>query len=437
MKIYDKLVWKGIIMGKKYKIALSYSRKDSRIERILEEELEKVFTGRVFTDMLRGEELANATWLKEKLQSIFRDTEYSIILYSKNYYEGNFTITELKAILGCIEPGKEPHFFIIKINDEQELPAELHGRTYVELEIPESFKKDGNSKPKNVVEDLENVTDQIRSIIHDQIIKFMITQTIMEKSGKEFSLNVHTTFAPGNEANWRMDYDWNLLGTAYIEEKSRQIKKDTTWQDFWRYLEGEFLWIKENLKGKPKFLLKMHFNCHLSIAYKLGNIYGDLGQASGNRNLVLMSSNRVSECVFPLEKEIHYMKIEDFCKEYEGNDSKSTDIACIISIKPRKEEKIVRTVMEFLNGQGMDYCKVYLFQKEMSIEDTNDLENMAEYLHIKMKNCRTGSKCKIHLFPDTTAPLMFALGAKTIFPGELQLYEYNQQEDSYTMSLKR
>ena len=35
-------------MGKKYKIALSYSRKDSRIERLLEEELEKVFTGSVF-----------------------------------------------------------------------------------------------------------------------------------------------------------------------------------------------------------------------------------------------------------------------------------------------------------------------------------------------------------------------------------------------------
>ena len=105
----------------------------------------------------------------------------------------------------------------------------------MELRIPESFKEKENSTSKKYTEDLENVTDQIGSIIHDQIIKFMITRTIMEKSGKEFSLNVHTTFAPGNEANWRMDYDWNLLGTAYIEEKSRQIKKDTTWQDFWRY----------------------------------------------------------------------------------------------------------------------------------------------------------------------------------------------------------
>lgn len=438
MKIHDKLDWKGIIMEKKYKMALSYSRKDSKIEKILEEELEKVFTGSVFTDMLRSEELANATRLKEKLQSVFLDAEYSIILYSKNYYEGNFTLTELEAILSCVELGKEPHFFIIKINDEQKLPDKLNGRTYIDLKVPESFKEDfENPQSKKCMEDLENVTNQIHGFIHEQIKKFMIVQTIKEKSGKEFSLNIHTTFASGNEAKWRMDYDWNLLGTAYMEEKSRQIKKNTTWKDFWMYLEQDFLWIKKNLQSKPELLLKIHFNCHLSIAYKLGSIYGDLGQASGNRNLVLMSSNRVSGCVFPLEKEVHYTKTEDFCKEYEGNCNKSTDIVCIISIKPRKEEKIVKTVKEFLYEQSVNCCKIYLFQKEMGIENINALESMAEYLHKKMKNCRTGSKCKIHLFPDTTAPLMFVLGAKTIFPGEIQLYEYNQQQDTYTMSLKR
>lgn len=423
-------------MKKNYEIALSYARKDSRIEKIVEEELEKVFTGGVFTDMLRSEELANAGQIKEKLQNIFRQARYSVILYSKNYYEGNFTLTELEAIRSCVEAEKESHFFILKINDGQRLPDKLHGCTYIDLNVPESSKEDGNSESKKYVKDLEEVTNEIRDKIHNQIKKFMIEQTIIEKSEKkEFSLNVHTTFWPGNEANWKMDYDWNLLGTAFIEERGRSIKKETTWQDFWMYLEKDFLWIKKNLNREPDFLFKIHFNCHLSIAYKLGQIYGDLGQVSGNRNLVLMSSNGISGCEFPLEKEIHYMLPEDFCQEYEGNNSKSTDIACIISIKLREEKSILNTVRDFLDGQGLDYCKIYLFQKKMSIDNADTLENMAEYLREKMKECRTGSKCKIHLFPDTTAPLMFALGARTIFPGEIQLYEYNQKEDSYTRSL--
>lgn len=429
---------KEVSMKKEYKIALSYSRKDSAIEKIMEKELEKVFAGSLFTDMLRIEKLANASQLKEKLQDIFRKAEYSVILYSKNYYEGNFTLAEMEAIRSCVEPGKEPHFFIVKINDGQELPEGLRGCTYIGLDVPGSFREGGDVYSENYAGDLDFLTCQIRRIVHDQIKKFMIDETIIEnREKKEFALNIHTTFGPGNGAKWNMDYDWNMLGTGYIEENGRNLRKGATWQGLWAYLEKDFLWIKDRLSKEKDFLLKIHFNCHLSIAYKLGQFYGDLGQISENRNLVLMSSNRSLRNEFPLKKEIHYALPADFCREYEGNKKESTDIACIISIKIRKEENIVRTVTEFLNERGIDCHKIYLFQKQMSIDCADTLENMAEYLREKMKECRKGHTCKIHLFPDTTAPLMFVLGARAIVPGELYLYEYDPQKDSYTMSLMK
>lgn len=307
---------------------------------------------------------------------------------------------------------------------------------YIELDVPDSFREIDDVHSESYVEDLDYITCQIKRIIHNQIKKFMIEETIIENRGKkEFSLNIHTTFGPGNGAKWNMDYDWNMLGTGYVEENGRNIREGATWQALWAYLEKDFLWIKDKLNEEKDFLFKIHFNCHLSIAYKLGQFYGDLGQVSGNRNLVLMSSNRSSRNEFPLKKEIRYVLPPDFCQEYEGNKNDSTNIVCIISIKTRKEINIVRTVAEFLDEQGMDYHKIYLFQKQINIDCADTLENMAEYLREKMKECRKGHKCKIHLFPDTTAPLMFVLGARTIVPGEICLYEYDPQKDSYTMSL--
>ncbi len=428
-------------MKKEYGIALSYARKDSEIEKIMEKELEQVFTGGVFTDMLRKEKLANTSQLKEKLQSIFQEAEYSIILYSKNYYKGKFTRVEMEAINNCAEPGKEPHSFIVKIDGSKKIPKEWRGRTYIKLRMPNSFKKGKAFARRKYAEDLDNLTRQIRDIIHNRIKKFMIEQKIQESRDKrEFSLNIHTTFGPGNGANWRMDYDWNLLGTGYIEENGRKIKQGTTWQDFWPYLEKDFIWIREELRKGSDACFKICLNCQLSVAYKLGHAYGDLSQGSGNRNLVLTSSNRVSEIEFPLAKEIRYTLPEDFCRVYEGNDTDSTNIACIISIKFRKNERIVETVKEFFDREKMSYSKIYLFQKEAIIERADDLENLAEYMRETMENCRKGNKDNkgvIHLFPDTMAPLMFVLGARTIIPGKICLYEYDPDQDTYEMSLTK
>ena len=85
----------------------------------------------------------------------------------------------------------------------------------------------------------------------------------------------------------------------------------------------------------------------------------------------------------------------------------------------------------------MSYSKIYLFQKEAIIERADDLENLAEYMRETMNNYRKGNKSVIHLFPDTTAPLMFVLGARTIIPGKICLYEYDPDQDTYERSLTK
>jgi len=82
---------------------------------------------------------------------------------------------------------------------------------------------------------------------------------------------------------------------------------------------------------------------------------------------------------------------------------------------------------------------MYLFQKEMKMEDTTTLENMAEYIRKKMALCggECGSGYNIHIFPDTAAPFMFLLGARTIISGGIRLYEFKKEQNTYEVSFVR
>lgn len=423
-------------MENNYEIALSYAHKDEKIAKMIKEELENIFANKFFMDLRKPEELANAYEFKEKLRGIFQNTNYSIILYSVNYGKGKFAVVEKEAILQKVAKEKEPHLFIININDYEITEEFPKAPTYILMETEKSNTENADFKQEENNENWKR--EQIHKIIHDRIKLFMIKQTVEERKKKEeYSLNIQTLFANGNIAQWKIDYDWNLLTRKYIEEQGRKLKKEESWKDFWSYIEKDFLSIKEYLNQDLNIIRKIHLNCHLSIAYKLGQIYGDLGQGAGNRNLILLSSNRVKDSVFALEKEKKIVEIEDFCKEYIGNNVNSPDIICIISIKPTVQDNIQNTVKDTLQKEGQQYNKICVFQKPMTIENINELENMAEYLRQRMIKCRTGSNCKIHLFADTMAPLMFLLGARAIFPGEIQLYEYIDREDGYVLSLAR
>lgn len=425
-------------MENKYQIALSYAHEDIEVAELVKEELENIFADRFFIDLTRPEELANAYDFKAKLRKIFQNANYSIILYSENYSKGEFAAVEKEAILQKEASEKEPHLFIININDYDITKDFPKAPTYILMETRES--NDENSDFVSVESNKNCKKKKIHEIIYDRIIPFMIEQTLKErKKIDEYSLNVHTLFANGNIVQWKMDYDWNILGIKYMEEGGRKIKEEESWKNLWNYIEKDFLSIKKylNRESNTDITQKILFNCHLSIAYKLGQVYGDLGQGAGNRNLILLNSNRVKDIIFILKKERKIIEIKDFCKEFIGNNNNSSDIVCIISIKPKVQENILEAVKDTLQKEGQQYKKICVFQKPMIIEDVNELESMAEYLRERMEKCRTGSNCKIHLFADTMAPLMFMLGARAIVKGKIQLYEYIDKEDSYVSSLVR
>lgn len=413
-------------MERDYEVALSYAHKDGRIAEIFKRELKNIFADRFFMDVDKPEELTNAGEFEEKLRIIFQRTNYPIILYSENYCEGQYTSVEKEEILKRASREKEPHLFIININDYDLLKCFEKNLLFMSLDV------------LSLVTDELTLEKRIHDIIHNQIKKFMMKQSIKEiKEQREYAVNVQTLFIRGMGTQWKTNCNWNLLGTAYLDEDGRRVKEGTTWQELWQYIEDDFLWIKEHLEAD--ITRKIYLNCHLSIAYKLGQIYGDLGQASGNRNLVLLSGKGEKEIVFTFDKKVDYKLSESIsiCQEYDGNNCESEDIACIVSIKPGAQENILETVKCYMEERGIECRKVCLFQKKMYIEDANMLENIAEYLRNRMSKSRVGHKSKIHLFPDTTAPLMFVMGAKSIVSGKIQLYEYIPEEDSYEVSLMR
>lgn len=415
-------------MEKEYKIALSYSHADMKIAEIIKAELNNIFGDRFFMDYSRPEEIADATEFERKLQDIFRKSDYSLVLYSNNYKNGQFTSVEWKVIQDKAYQEDPPHLFIININDCKLPENALKKYTYNLLNVPNTKTGEWKISVK--------VRERICEIIHNNIKYAMINHSLLKKQPEdEYSLNIQTTFDTGNKPIWKMDYDWNLLGSAYVER--RVIKKGKTWQNLWEYIEKDFLYIKNKFTKEKNIRLKLHFNCQLSIAYKLGTVYGDLGRSSGYRNLILESSNRNKNTSFSLNPEIEYQPVEDFCDIREGNNIESTDIICIISIKPNADDRIINTVCSYLEREKKEYCKICSFIKKETITDSVTLENMAEYIREKINSCRTGSRCRVHLFPDTTAPLMFVLGARTIVPGKIQLYEYIRDEDSYEISLMR
>ncbi len=424
---------------KTYEIALSYAHKDSKIARMIGEELDFIFARKFFMDVLRPEAIAIANSFRETLKGIFRNSNYAVVLYSSNYSEGKFTPLELQEILKKREPGKEAQFFIINMDDCRKIDDDIYDHIYSILNVYGDTAAGDCTKMEFCQPNWEAVRDQIYDIVHNSIKRKMIIQTISQKErGEAYSLRVQTMCPYANTFQWDQNYDWNILGKAFInEDDGKCLKPNTSWEDFWKYISADFKWIKEKLSDLPDVKWRIHLNCHLSIAYKLGQLYGELKQASGNRNLVLTASKQDQRDGFAFSRIVHNVEIKDFCKQYDGNCCNSADIVCIISIKPKGLGDILTTVQEYMETEQKKYCKAYLFQEKRMITDADTLESMAEYLLEKMVKCRTGSGCKIHLFTDTAAPLMFVLGTRSVFPGDVQLYEYIQDGDTYKESLTK
>lgn len=409
-------------MDKKYEIALSYANSNDELSEIISYELDCTFDKAFFKDKLRMDELSLADPFGPTLRSIFQNSRFSVVLYTKEYKIGQFAPVELREIIKKAEDEKENNFFIIKADDSPVEDAQLQDAYYISLN-PNLFKTK------------EEVRKRVEEIVQKNIKTCMIKRSIQDKKeDNKYKLNIHTIYDNGNNVQWLKDYDWNILAKKYVEK--REIKESYKWEDLWDSISLDFNIIKDELEREKEITRVIHFNCHLSLAYKLGQIYGNLNQPSTNRNLHLLSSNGKIRFIFAKERTARVEK--DFCKDYSGNDMMGSDIICIVSIKKPRNDQILDEVKAFLNNENQKYHSIYLFQDERYINSTEELESLADYIYNKMLSSRIhGRNCKFHLFLDTITPLAFVLGGRRPFSGEVQLYEYLENKATYKKSLTR
>lgn len=409
----------------KYEIALSYAHKNQNIADLVAYELTNIFSDVFFQDNKSKHELSHANNFKNKLQEIFKNSNYAVIIYSKEYKEAIFTWVELDEIITKKYDKGNNKFFIININDIDISDSPIKDLFYLNLNV-----NDNEITPE--------IESKIKEYAHQIKDRILLDSIECKKNENEYSVNIQTNFSNGNIEQWKQEYDWNILTRNYIDKGGRKLKKEYTWEQLWNYIKKDFLNIKKELNKERDIQRIINFNCHLCIAYKLGQVYGDLNKASGNRNLKLVSSNGFSNISFTFVKEKKNAKCEEFVKEYNGNNFKSSDIVFIISIKSQENANILEVVKNSMNSQGQDYSKIYLFQKVKKLETADEIEEITDYLYNCMKKYRKDSnerKGVIHLFLDTLAPLVFVLGVNSIVPGPIKIYEYIDSEVNYEMAL--
>lgn len=409
-------------MNKKYELALSYANDNHELSEIISNELDATFDKAFFKDTLRVDELSVADPFGATLRNIFRNSRFSLILYTEEYKKGQFAPMELREIIKKAEEENSNNFFIIKADDSPVEEEMLQDAYYITLN-PDHFKTK------------EEVRERAEEIVQENIKTCMIKRSIQnKKEANKYQLNIHTVYDNGNNVQWLQEYDWNILAKKYVDR--RDIKASYTWEDLWNHIHTDFNIIKEELEKEKETTRVIHFNCHLSIAYKLGQIYGNLDHPSANRNLKLLSSN--GRITFDFVKEREKGKENDFCKKYSGNDMMGSDIICIVSIKKPKNDQILKEVKAFLDQENQKYHSIYLFQEERYINSTDELENLVDYIYTKMLSAHIpGRKSMFHLFLDTITPLAFVLGGRRPFSGEVQLYEYLENIPTYKKSLTR
>lgn len=411
----------------KYELALSYAHKDESIAAMISEEFRNIFQDRFFKDTIHSHELSSAEDFKKRLRYLFSVSHYAVILYSPNYQNGEFTQVELKAITELYNSNKNSRFFIINIDDTPVKEKSLKGLTYILL--PSEGKTRSEKK------------ELIKEIIHNQIKKHIIKQTLSDFNDF-YSISVRTLFDEGNTPIWEPQYNWNLFTTEFINTESRKLKSEYTWNNLWDYVKTDFNTIYEHIKiSTPHIKCTINLNCHLSIAYKLGLLYGQLNSPfSQYRNLVLVSGKghrfTFSEIRLPASS-----GTDAFAKEEKrGNDPGADSIVCTVSasLDGRNLSSLWKTQEKTIEESNIACKKRFLFHRKGNIENADLLEQIVDSLADQLTTARA-DECadNIHLFLDAPAALAFVLGNHKVFPGRVILYEYDQKEDRYYHSLER
>lgn len=400
----------------KYLLALSYANKDEEQYQIATkaaEELGNIFQDEFFWDRRNEEELSRAEEFEEKLRKLFRSAKYAVILWSDNYINAPFSQVELEEIYRKERAEKKCCYYIIDIG-KNITDKKYHSQLDVHKE--------------NWEEDLKN-------IIHNRIKRNIIEETI-NTAQEDFGVYVQTLKRGSNLAYWHKDYNWNLFALQHLGEDGKEIPNISLWEKTWGYIEKDFEWIMKKLDKNGEKTLRICLNCHLSIAFMLGYIYGDIEQKPSGKKLQLYSGKQITSFDFSGCTE-RSKKIELPVTVHTENAEENGDVVYIISYMRTEDSRILQKVESFLEKESIAYSKVYLVQKEAEIYKPSDLLDIAESIsdHIFQEAKISGRT--IHLFMRTTAPLAFLLGGKSDLWGHIQLYDFSQSRDSYATSLKK
>lgn len=388
----------------KYEMAMSYSHKDKVIADKIAKSLKDIFEEKFFKDDICQHEIIVADDMKRTLENIFENSKYSIVLFSKSYMDGKYCPIELEKIIEDLKiTGNK--FFVIIVDESKFINEDI---VYYRL------------KKLNQLEIKRAINSIINKLIEDSL----------KKADKEYRLNIKTNFISGNEDNWLKEFDWNILTKQYVKKDGREVKD---WRSLWKYIKSNFQIIKSERENK-KMIIRL--NCHLSIAYKLGQVYGDMTRVSGNRSLVIENSNGPRESEFSFDNKY----VNENTDMYKGLDKVvktggGTDIVYIVSVKYNQTPDIMKDVEKSL--KDINYKKCILFSLYKGIESTRELEDISYFIRENIVHYSGKSNGTTHLFLDTMSPIAFLLGGKSITYGDVCLYEYIPKKEEYIQSLLR
>lgn len=408
-----------------YEVAVSYARKDIEIVSRFRDELKFIFKDALFIDIDEAYKMTAAIKLSETLREIYgKKAKYIIIFYSANYIEGQFTTVEFNELLMRLKKEEDTVFFCINIG-EMHMHDKIADRNYIAFNTSEDHHK-------QVVDIVKKIKE---SIINTNLCY------CREQLSPCFDLNIQSNGKDDNAFRWLKDFDWNILLEKYIDvEDGQKLNSESTWQNIYNDLMENFNFIRRLIRENSASKIKTNIvlNCHLSLAYAIGKVYGDVMEVGrSNRNLSLRGGANYPSFDFltTIDKTEELALPTYWCEE--GNNKKSNNIIVVINIRRYNHGNVVNSAKSCLDYLDCEYESLHLFEYIGEIEKTTHILHFIEFIMEKMKENKINCPGeKIHLFASTITPLMFVLGGRSRYLGTVQLYEYLFSEKVFNPSIE-
>lgn len=261
----------------RWELAISYANKDKKIVDRFAERFENIFFNRFFQDTIHTYVFSKANNFKEMLRELYgNEARRAVVFYSANYPKGNFAPTEFAEIISQKEQNKDFIFFIINI-DRSEIEHD---------EAKHLFYHDFDSTQNT--QDQDTQIDEIVSSIKGRLIEESV-----QKNATRYRLGIQSIFVGQNTPDWINKNNWNIITKQHIQNDGRRLVPESSWKALWQEVKSGYLSIHDCLKlleTRPR--LELILNCHLSLAYALGQTYGPIDERSSGSGLTLRSFSK-------------------------------------------------------------------------------------------------------------------------------------------------